>query len=1202
MDPYRLLGGVVTAVAMLVVPQLGAPLLQGIDVPWEERDGAGGPQTLAIADIEVGDRVALLTLDEHGNRSALRVLWLELDGQKLDARGQGQGKVRTIKLATAAPSALALGDDTLALKPGDEVTIEGFDGKWAYAPDGMVGVARLEGSVLQARLGDKGLRPLGVKEESVAPSWALSSADGVVGNVTITAGRTTFVSTTGEAQGEPIKQIKVRDVRVNGEALRGTLWGEGALGSVSFTALAPAALAGDQGQVPLAQGQRVAITDFIGAYVVFYASPDEARIALEGYAGSVLIETVEDAVQHSRNAAPVPGFDWQPREATAGQAVKFFDRSTDRDGIIVQRSWSFGDGSVSNESNPVHVYEDDGVFAVLLRVMDNSLVERLELVNLTILNAPPQASWRSTPAQPTTHDAVQFADESKDLDGRIVAWHWDFGDGQQSDAQHPAHRFAANGPYNVTLTVKDDDGATDQAARVLEVRNQPPSARFSWLPAQPTSGQTVQFHDDSTDVDGAIVARSWDFGDGARSSEAEPQHAFLRKGPRRVILEVTDDDGAATKYEAVVDVRNAPPIASFRVSPDPPAEGQAAKFVDTSSDPDGRVLERTWSFGDGSVSNQAEPEHTYALGGNITVALTVTDDDGARTTLLRSLEINRRPVASFLVSPQPTTEEPTQFTDTSVDPDGHLAAWTWTFGDGGASNERSPSHSYTRAGWYNVTLRATDDQGGVGTLTKAINVSGRGPRADFTWSPANPTTNDTITFRDASNATDSPIRSWSWSFTDGGPEIAGSVASRRFEQPGDWPVTLTVIDDQGRTSSEVKVVHVNAAPVAAFGFSPFVPSTGAPVQFTDQSSDLDGSIASWAWSFGDGTTSAQRSPSHAFGAPGNYPVQLTVTDNEGGASAVTRVVSVGSSNPIADFTFAPAAPQAGQAVQFTDRSLDPDGHIAARLWEFGDGTTSQEPNPAHAYALAGTFRARLTATDDAGKIGSVTKTVRVVAAGPLSVVLRVVYPDGSPAELQRSGYQIKLTDTASGAELSREAGTLSVETGVLQGTLPAGQWAPGDGIAVSIRNAAADVRENRAMSLPADGDLGTIRLTIRQMVLMALQPEEPGGSTSTFSGATQVVGDLAVSWLDGAPSRNAAVRLGFAWKRPALTSYQDGPDTAGTTDEEGRMSFTVPYDLGGSGLGLYLPGDHKVTARVTGREWVKYYEIAPLRLVSLAAL
>ena len=156
-------------------------------------------------------------------------------------------------------------------------------------------------------------------------------------------------------------------------------------------------------------------------------------------------------------------------------------------------------------------------------------------------------------------------------------------------------------------------------------------------------------------------------------------------------------------------------------------------------------------------------------------------------------------------------------------------------------------------------------------------------------------------------------------------------------------------------------------------------------QFTDGSSDSDGSIASRSWTFENGTpaTSTDQNPTAVFSAAGTYTVTLSVTDNEGATDDFEREVTVtgapGNQAPTAAFTPACTLTE----CTFTDGSTDADGTIASWAWDFGDPTspdnTSTEQNPTHTYSFTELTEVTvtLTVTDDATATASTTQTFNV---------------------------------------------------------------------------------------------------------------------------------------------------------------------------------------------------------------------------------
>lgn len=147
-----------------------------------------------------------------------------------------------------------------------------------------------------------------------------------------------------------------------------------------------------------------------------------------------------------------------------------------------------------------------------------------------------------------------------------------------------------------------------------------------------------------------------------------------------------------------------------------------------STDPDGRIVEYEWAFGDGSRGFGPRPQHVYNRSGTYNATLTVTDEDGATATTTAVVEIaNRPPKAAFdypLTVPQPG--EAIMFdASRSTDPDGEIVRYEWDFGDGSGdvtTDLPTTSHSYDEPGTYVVSLRVTDDDGDTDVIQKTVTV------------------------------------------------------------------------------------------------------------------------------------------------------------------------------------------------------------------------------------------------------------------------------------------------------------------------------------------------------------------------------------------------------------------------------------------------------------------------------------------------
>ncbi|ESS72439.1 PDK repeat-containing protein [Methyloglobulus morosus KoM1] len=141
-----------------------------------------------------------------------------------------------------------------------------------------------------------------------------------------------------------------------------------------------------------------------------------------------------------------------------------------------------------------------------------------------------------------------------------------------------------------------------------------------------------------------------------------------------------------------------------------------------------------------------------------------------------------------------------------------------------------------------------------------------------------------------------------------------------------------------------------------------------------------GTVPSYAWNFGDNTTSTASNPTKTYAAAGTYTVNLNVTAGTTSAAKSKAItVTLAAAPPVANFSASPTSTTVGVSVSFADTST---GSITSRSWNFGDGTTSSLQNPTHAYSAVGTYTVSLTAT---GSGGSNTKTSAITVSATPSV-------------------------------------------------------------------------------------------------------------------------------------------------------------------------------------------------------------------------
>lgn len=280
----------------------------------------------------------------------------------------------------------------------------------------------------------------------------------------------------------------------------------------------------------------------------------------------------------------------------------------------------------------------------------------------------------------------------------------------------------------------DNNGRTPPGSVTLldppPATNQPPVANAGGPYAAAVGTPVILDGSASRDPDGSITAYAWNFGNGTSGSGATPSATYATAGTFNVTLTVTDNGGATHQASTTVTVttNTQPPVANAG-GPYAGAVNVAINFSGAASrDPDGSVVSYLWNFGDGTTASGVTAVHAYTAAGSYTVRLTVTDNDGLTNSASTTAQVSdgsgmRPPVANPAGPYQGTTASPVAFDGSaSSDPDGTIVSYDWTFGDGGTASGATPTHAYSTAGTFTVTLTVTDDTGRKGTATTTASI------------------------------------------------------------------------------------------------------------------------------------------------------------------------------------------------------------------------------------------------------------------------------------------------------------------------------------------------------------------------------------------------------------------------------------------------------------------------------------------------
>ena len=312
----------------------------------------------------------------------------------------------------------------------------------------------------------------------------------------------------------------------------------------------------------------------------------------------------------------------------------------------------------------------------------------------------------------------------------------------------------------------------------------------------------------------------------------------------------------------------------------------------------------------------------------------------------------------------------------SSDPDGDALTFAWQFGDGSTGSGVSPTHVYADNGSFTAILTATDPAGADDATDTPVTITNAAPvvagGSDFTA-----VTGQSVTL--ASSFSDAGANDSPWNYTiewgDGSTSTGSTTSqggfstSHTYATAGSYSVSVQVTDKDGGIGSDAVAAVVKAPPSAALN-GPYTSDEGSAVSMSGSgSSDVDGTITSYAWDFGDGTTGTGASVSHTYAQEGSYTVTLVVTDNDGLTSSATSTATV-ANVAAAINTFSGASLLPDESYSANGSFTDPGADTWTATINYGDGSgtsvlslTGKTFSLGHTYTAAGTFTVTVTIND-----------------------------------------------------------------------------------------------------------------------------------------------------------------------------------------------------------------------------------------------
>ncbi|MFL5753363.1 MAG: PKD domain-containing protein [Bacteroidia bacterium] len=670
-------------------------------------------------------------------------------------------------------------------------------------------------------------------------------------------------------------------------------------------------------------------------------------------------------------ALPVVAFT-NPSVACINASVSFTNTTTG----ATSYSWSFGDGGTSVATGPAHTYTATGNYTIHLLAASSlgcldSATKNIQLI------APPVAGFVPAPDSGCGPLTVNFTNNSS---GDFISYSWNLGNGTiVNDTTVPAQIYTQgiyDTTYSITLTVSNQCATSVYSDSILVLPI--PAVGFGTNFSQGCSPFTPLFNNTST---GNATTYIWDFGDGTANSNAviPPGHTYFTgssDSTYTITLIGINQCGSDTIQRQII-VHPNTVTAFFNTSSTSGCAQHTVTFTDFSTG--GTFI--SWNFGDGNVSTQASPAHTYVNPGTYTCYQAVNNGCSYDTSTV-VITVYPPPTLSFSTSPPSSCiNQPVTFTNTSTS----SINFNWNFGDGTTSNLVSPVHNFAAAGTYTVTMVGTSQTYGcIDSIAGTIVI----------YTPPVPQIASDVSFgcedlsvnfsNNSSNAT-----FYTWNFGDGNTSVQNSP-SHIYTGSGTYTVTLVAQNLNSCKDSMQIQINVYPKPSAAFTLSAaYSCSLPAIVTLTNNSNGASG----YVWSLGNGQTTSVNSPTVTYVANGTYTILLVASNTYGCVDTSFNSYSV---YPTPQILFTPSATIGCQPLAVTYTNGTQNGNTY--LWTFSDGSTSTAITPTHVYQNPGVYGATLIATSFAtcSDTVSLPNSVTVNPSPTAGFNYNQLYSDGVP--------------------------------------------------------------------------------------------------------------------------------------------------------------------------------------------------------------
>lgn len=617
--------------------------------------------------------------------------------------------------------------------------------------------------------------------------------------------------------------------------------------------------------------------------------------------------------------------------------VNFTDETTTDGGDIIEWSWDFGNGIISDEQNPTYCYQNAGQFTPILSVEDEfGCFNSIAVPAMVIVSGDfPVAAF--TPSTFNDCNPPAIIDFENNSTGGDLICIWEFDDGLTQTTMGIAdvsHTFNEIGVFNVCLTVENEIGCETELCQTIDII-QAPTPSFTFSESISCAGGTIDFVDTSSPVP---TSWSWDFnGDGVEDATGpEVNYAYTTEGIYNPVLTAVYSNNCAGQTDGTAQIEILAPLtAAF--SADDSTACQVPFTVNFTNESVGQsITDYEWFIDGVSVGTTTDVSYTFTDFGSYTVELTVNTANGCTETLsLQDFIIVESPTISFVNPDVICTDEEVDIQNVQIESVDLVIDIEWDFDGDGVIDAvgENPVYVYTEPGEYTIQVFLTTQNGCTSIIDASQTILVQ-PNvvSDFMSDVTMSCAGEPVEF--CTDMLESTAYSWNFGDNTGWFTLSypDSCVIHDYQDTGFFDVTLSVYNQACNALLELEDYIYISGPVALFSFEQDCADLNT-VTFYDESIVAD----SLEWDFGDGSPIVYNdlNPTHVFPGPGTYVVTLYAYNLETGCPDDRTFTVVTEEEPI-QLT---VNPWQGCAPLEPNLSSSDAGDFVEWNIDFGNGTT-----------------------------------------------------------------------------------------------------------------------------------------------------------------------------------------------------------------------------------------------------------------------